>query len=79
MSKALMLPMGVVFVAAITSTAPMATAAVDPSECVMFCDEPAPRRNGDCVIFCEQPQPPADSNGCRLFCELGKHPGQAVA
>lgn len=31
-----------------------------------------------CVMFCaEPPLPPADANGCRLFCELGKTQGRS--
>jgi len=53
-----------------------ATAAAEPAQapapCAMFCDDQPPAA-GECLMFCtEPPAPPADANGCRMFCELGE-------
>jgi hypothetical protein len=49
-----------------------AVAAPAPVPCSMFCeDEPLSAKK--CTMFCtEPPVPPADAQGCRLFCDLGK-------
>ncbi|WP_040833660.1 hypothetical protein [Nocardia brevicatena] len=55
-----------------------AVAAPNASGCVMFCDDPKPAP-GKCVMLCDRPPvPPADAQGCRLFCELGKPEGKGV-
>lgn len=63
---------GALFVPLLSATAPAAIAAPQSPRCVMFCDDQQKRPPRECVMFCDQPAPPADSNGCRLFCELGK-------
>ncbi|MFG3618063.1 hypothetical protein [Nocardia sp. NPDC047654] len=57
-----------------TATAPAAVAVSDSPRCAMFCEDQQKRPPRECVMLCDQPAPPADSNGCRLFCELGKRP-----
>ncbi|WP_063057651.1 hypothetical protein [Nocardia sienata] len=45
--------------------------------CAMFCEDRPPSA-GDCAMFCaEPPAPPADAQGCRMFCELAKPEGEA--
>lgn len=57
---------------------PAADAVADPVACAMFCEDPAPTVQ-DCVMFCaEPPAPPADAQGCRLFCDLNKPNGREV-
>ncbi|WP_040788444.1 hypothetical protein [Nocardia paucivorans] len=61
----------------VLAVVPAADAVAAPNElgCAMFCDDPKPAP-GKCVMLCEQPAPPADAQGCRLFCELGKPEGK---
>ncbi|MEU7769491.1 hypothetical protein AB0B25_31025 [Nocardia sp. NPDC049190] len=62
----------------LVAVAPVAAAVPVPAECVMFCNEQQHRPSGGCVMFCDQPVPPADENGCRWFCELGKRSDAGV-
>ncbi|WP_416562760.1 hypothetical protein [Nocardia testacea] len=49
-----------------------AVAAPAPVPCSMFCTDKPPSAT-ECTMFCaEPPAPPADAQGCRLFCDLGK-------
>lgn len=48
-----------------------AVAAPAPDPCAMFCEDKPPTA-GKCTMFCtEPPAPPANAQGCRLFCDLG--------
>ncbi|WP_416564022.1 hypothetical protein [Nocardia testacea] len=49
----------------------VAAAAPVPVPCSMFCTDQPPSAK-DCTMFCTEPVPPADAQGCRLFCDLGK-------
>lgn len=48
-----------------------AVAAPAPVPCSMFCTDRPPSAK-ECTMFCAEPVPPADAQGCRLFCDLGK-------
>jgi hypothetical protein len=48
-----------------------AVAAPAPAPCAMFCEDKPPSAD-KCAMFChEPPAPPANAQGCRLFCDLG--------
>jgi hypothetical protein len=51
-----------------------AVAAPTPVPCSMFCTDQPPSAE-KCTMFCTEPVPPADAQGCRLFCDLGKPSG----
>lgn len=51
---------------------PAADAVAAPVPCSMFCED-QPFSPKKCTMFCTEPSaPPADAQGCRLFCDLGK-------
>lgn len=55
-----------------------AVAASAPVPCSMFCEDEPPSAK-KCTMFCAEPVPPADAQGCRLFCDLGKTQDREVA
>ena len=57
---------------------PATDAVAAPVPCSMFCEDQPPSAK-DCTMFCTEPVPPADAQGCRLFCELGKPQNAGVA
>lgn len=77
LSKTTVLATAVLVPLLVTVPAADAVANPSPAPCAMFCEDRPPSTQ-DCAMFCaEPPAPPADAQGCRMFCELAKPEGEA--
>lgn len=57
---------------AVVPAADAVAAPAVPAPCAMFCEDKPPTAE-TCSMFCtEPPAPPANAQGCRLFCDLGE-------